>query len=135
MRRKNGPRMTEWQRSGWAPYCNLLVRFKSSMRERIFSLCIRILCAFCCVFAESAVSCSSCSAQPRMRESGVRMSWLTPAIQLVRAVSLREIISLRFCSCALGLVEFFRQIAGKSGYRQRNRFTFRKRVQPALNIL
>ena len=57
--------------------------------------------AFCRAAAGRAVSCSSCSAQPRISASGVRTSWLTPAIQLVRASSRRAMISLRRRSCSL----------------------------------
>ena len=99
--RSSGPAWVGWQRSGCAPYCSLLVRFRSSIKARSFSLWVRMPHAFCRAAAGRAVSCSSCSAQPRISASGVRTSWLTPAIQLVRASSRRAMISLRRRSCSL----------------------------------
>ena len=99
--RSSGPTASVSRRSGCAPYCSLLVRFKSSISARSRSLWVRMPPAFARAAAGRAASCSSCSAQPKISASGVRTSWLTPATHWVRALSRRAMISLRFCSCAL----------------------------------
>ena len=70
------------------------------MRVRSFSHWVRMPAAFCRELSGKSASCSSCSAQPKISASGVRTSWLTPAIHWVRALSRRESISFLACSCA-----------------------------------
>ena len=98
--RNSGPARRSFRRRGWAPYSSLLVRFRSSMRVRSFSHWVRMPAAFCRERSGKSASCSNCSAQPKISASGVRTSWLTPAIHWVRALSRRESISFLACSCA-----------------------------------
>ena len=98
--RNSGPARRFFLRSGCAPYSNLLVRFRSSMRVRSFSHWVRMPVAFRREAAGVSASRSSCSAQPMIRASGVRTSWLTPAIHWVRALSRRASISFLACSWA-----------------------------------
>ena len=99
--RNSGPAANSCLRRGCVPYSSLLVRFRSSIRVRSFSLWVRMPPAFCRAVSGRTASRSSCSAQPRISASGVRTSWLTPAIHWVRASSRRASSSFRVCSCAL----------------------------------
>ena len=67
--------------SGCAPYCNLLVRFRSSIK-RSFSLWVRMRTPSAAPRQAGAVSCSSCSAQPESAPAVLRTSWLTPRSNL-----------------------------------------------------
>ena len=111
-RRKNGPAWVDRRRRGWAPYCSLLVRFRSSIRLRIFSHWVQMPPAFCLAAAGRGASRCSCSAQPRISASGVRISWLTPAIHWVRASSRRARSSFRACGGAAA--RWFRSAFGQA---------------------
>ncbi len=82
-------------------YSSREARFRSEMRLRSRSPCFRILAA--CSRAETGrvLSSSSCPANPKITERGVRTSWETPLIQSALALSFLAIKTPALFSCRL----------------------------------
>ena len=82
-------------------YSSLDVRFKSEIRLRSFSPCLRIWDACSRAEAGRVWSASNCPAKPKITERGVRTSWEMPLIQSARALSFLAIKAPALLSCRL----------------------------------